>query len=415
LTGQAWNSELAALSWNLLVVFVALSLPDDANGDDISDVDPQFPGGRFDEFDPRNPYSATTCSYANPILCKNVSSLLALTGTTKNTVKAGGNERFGRRDFQWHGGSSVALHYEKRNILGFSTDFAEDRTRTSWGIEFTWFEGVPVTDLDAFDALARVDPLNLVISVDRPTFINFLNRNRTFFFNSQVFFQYLVGYDDHLATNGPFNARATFTVSTGYYQDRMLPSFTWVHDFPSQSGGVLPSLTWRFSESHSVTLGANIFYGRVQQYEAALVPRGGLAGGAGKGAYHTYIEEGLSTLRERDEIYLRMRMTFERTRRRPAARWRPDSSCLARRDRIAVGSRRRLSPAHEASVRVPLGQRERFASRPQPQPHADPPIAALVLVAEPGEGRAGPSPRPRGMQQLAHVRLLCRVEVGPHR
>jgi len=309
-TGQVWDSELAALSWNLLMMFVALSTPDDANGDGISDVDPQFPGGRFDEFDPRDPYSTTTCSFANPILCKNVSSLLALTGTTKNTVKAGGNERFGRRDFQWHGGSSVALHYDKRNVLGFSADFAEDLTRTSWGVEFSWFEGVPVTDLDAFDALERVDPLNLVISVDRPTFINFLNRNRTFFFNTQVFFQYLVGYNDHLATNGPFNTRATFTVSTGYYQDRMLPSLTWVHDFPSQSGGVLPSLTWRFSESYSVTVGANVFYGRVQQQEAALVPRGGLAGGAGKGAYHTYTEEGLATLRERDEIYLRLRATF---------------------------------------------------------------------------------------------------------
>jgi hypothetical protein len=243
-------------------------------------------------------------------LCKNVASLLALTGATKNTVKAGGNARFGRRDFQWHGGSAVVLEYDKRNILGFSTDFAEDHTRTNWGVEFTWFQGVPLSDLDSFDTIQRVDPLNLVISVDRPTFINFLNRSRTFFFNSQIFFQYLVGYEDSLAVNGPFNARATFTVATGYYQDRMIPQLTLVHDFSSQSGGVLPALTWRFSESYQITVGANLFYGRVEQTQAALVPRGGLAGGAGKGAYHSYVEEGLSVLRDRDEIYLRLRMTF---------------------------------------------------------------------------------------------------------
>ena len=30
----------------------------------------------------------------------------------------------------------------------------------------------------------------LTISVDRPTFVNFLNANRTFFINTQWFFQY---------------------------------------------------------------------------------------------------------------------------------------------------------------------------------------------------------------------------------
>lgn len=90
----------------------------------------------------------------------------------------------------------------------------------------------------------------------------------------------------------------------------MIPQFTWVHDLPTTSGAVLPSMTWRFSESYSVAIGANVFYGGSQSKQAALVPRGGLAGGAGKGAYHTTIEEGLSTLRDRDEVWLRLRFTF---------------------------------------------------------------------------------------------------------
>ena len=53
-----------------------------------------------------------------------------------------------------------------------------------------------------------------------------------------------------------------------------------------------------------------MFYGGNQRREASLVPRGALSGGAGKDAYHTFIEEGLSVVRDRDEIYLRLRYTF---------------------------------------------------------------------------------------------------------
>jgi hypothetical protein len=146
--------------------------------------------------------------------------------------------------------------------------------------------------------------------MDRPTFISFLNRRRTFFFNTQWFFQYLAGYKDAYGLNGPFNTRATFTAATGYYQDRLIPILTLVYDFPSMSGGILPAITWRISETFSMTFGMNIFFGQVQSKEGALVPLGPLAGGAGKGAYRSYYEDGLALVRDRDELYLRLRATF---------------------------------------------------------------------------------------------------------
>ena len=102
---------------------------------------------------------------------------------------------------------------------------------------------------------AEVDRYNLTISVDRPTFINFLNQNRTFFFNTQWFFQWINGYERGFYGNGPFNMLATFTVTTGYFQDRLLPGVTFVYDFGSVSGGILPELTYRFTENFSATVG----------------------------------------------------------------------------------------------------------------------------------------------------------------
>ena len=46
-----------------------------------------------------------------------------------------------------------------------------------------------------FTGLKEHDVITMSVSVDRPTFINFLNPNRSFFMNFQFFMQYIFGYD----------------------------------------------------------------------------------------------------------------------------------------------------------------------------------------------------------------------------
>jgi hypothetical protein len=165
-------------------------------------------------------------------------------------------------------------------------------------------------DHDDFDALAEVDLYNLVVSVDRLTFVSFLNRSRTFFMNLQVFLQLASEHRSSFPRDGPLNALATFTILTGYHQDRLIPSFTWVHDVQSRSGGALFGLTYRYTENLSIQVGANAFYGAVQSLEAALVAPGPPAAGAGRGSQHAYVENGISQIRDRDEFFLRLRYTF---------------------------------------------------------------------------------------------------------
>ncbi len=296
-TGQRWRSELAAVSWNFMMMFVALSQP---------------PGGgriEVDDFDPRRPMRKDGCSYAKPQLCGAFSFFLAPIGVRRNTVEAGGNGRTGRRDFLWHAGNPVVIRHEKRNVLGFSTDFAEDVTKTNWGIELTWFDGVQFADGDMESGLQKADVYALTISVDRPTFINFLNANRTFFINSQWFFQYIGGYEDSFRANGPLNVLGTLTVQTGYFQDRLLASATFVYDVNSSSGAFLPQVTYRFTSRFLLTFGVAAFFGSTQRVdmatnEIAILNR------VGKNAYSDYIENGLTILRDRDEAFIRLRYTF---------------------------------------------------------------------------------------------------------
>jgi len=301
LAGQPFRTELAMFSWNYLQLLVAFSTP--AAG--------QAPTRA--QFDAANQFRTDGCSFAAPQFCSNVISNYSVTGNRRRTLDAGGNGRFGRRDFVWAGGGEVLLRYEKRNILGFSMDFAEDVTKSNWGIESAWIEGNPYSDADKSNGISKSSTLNLTVSVDRPTFINFLNPNHTFFFNSQLFFQYITDYESSFtSTLGPWNFLGTFTISTGYFQDRLLPSVTFVYDVKSNSAAALPQIQYRFTENFSATVGVSTFMGRFQNRDMALEPiaLNNHAAQGEPGPYHEVTEQGIAPIRDRDEVFLRVRYTF---------------------------------------------------------------------------------------------------------
>jgi len=281
-SGQPFPSEMAALSFNFLQLVAAISAAQPGDPD---------------------------CDIAQPTSCSLLRAFYDAIGSTRPEVKAGGNGRFGRRDFVWHGGSQIAIRYEKRNVLGFAFDFAEDRTKSNWSFEATWMHDQPYAVVDKPRGFDENDTFNLTVSVDRPTFINFLNNGRTFFINSQWFFRYIADYrQGGYAAHGPFSALATLTILTGYHQDRLLPSLTWVHDVRSTSGGLIGSVTYRFSQNLSATVGILGFYGKPEPLDVALrqVVPGNLGGNYRADTRYG----GLTALAERDELYLLLRYTF---------------------------------------------------------------------------------------------------------
>jgi hypothetical protein len=265
----------------------------------------------INEFKPSQPFRKSACSFRQPQYCDVVQAFYAILHTTRRTVRAAGNGTFGREDFDWHQGGSGVLRYNKRNVLGFSADFAEDVTKSNWSMEFTWIEDEKYQDAnDLDDGVASSDTFNLTVSMDRPTFINFLNSNRTFFFNTQWFFQYIPDHKKSFSSNGPWNVLATFNVQTGYWQDRLTPSLTFVYDFKSASGAGIPQITYLYTSNFSVTVGAAAFFGRWQRKDPPIANVGDDPFRAGRGAEDQYVENGLSVIRERDEIFLRIRYTF---------------------------------------------------------------------------------------------------------
>jgi hypothetical protein len=305
--GQQFRSEMAALSFNFQLLAAALSSPPDANNDLDADG-PSEP----DEFDPTDPYSVDPgqCSWAQPQFCSVVTSFFSIVGQQRNAVRAGGVGDFGRTDFVWHSAGEVVLRYEKRNVLGFSTDFAEDFTKSNWSVESAWIDGQRFNDVNALDGISQADTFNLTVSVDRPTFINFLNQQRTFFLNAQFFFQYVAGYNRGFTTNGPWNMLATLTVNTGYFRDRLQPALTFILDQQSGSGGVLPKLSYRFTANFSATIGVNWFFGSPELRSNPLLPVSRVSTQVGHHAYQQGVENALAVVRDRDEVFFRLRYTW---------------------------------------------------------------------------------------------------------
>jgi hypothetical protein len=327
LNGQRFTSELAAVSHNFLMLFATGGAhPQDPYRPSLSEFDIFDPYGLGVINNPASPsvgqvrpgvnptavngVTAVACGLRKPQLCENIRGVLSSIGVRRNSVRAGANNHFGRRDFVWHSSGELVLDYNKRNVLGFAFDFGEDRTKTNWGVEATWVSKQVFLNNDEYDGISDVDTLNLTVSVDRPTFINFLNQGRTFFFNSQWFFQYIPDYGKNYNVNGPLNVLATLTAFTGYHQDRLMLFTTLVYDFNSGSGALLPSITYRFTENLSAAIGVNVFWGHQQLRDAPINEiRPGL-NRVGHNAYQDAVENGLTALRERDEMNLTLRYTF---------------------------------------------------------------------------------------------------------
>ncbi|MFQ5699729.1 MAG: hypothetical protein ACE5IL_15800, partial [Myxococcota bacterium] len=252
----------------------------------------------------------------SPVFCRSVAGLLGVTGQTLPRLRAGGNGQFGRRDFIWHGGQEVALKFQKRNVVGLSLDFAHGPTKTSWGIEATWTPDKLFGDTRARDGLHESDEYDLTISVDRPSFFNFLNPNRSFFINFQFFLRYFSNFvggrankDGMFGTaGGSLDGIVTLTFFTGYFQDRLQPRMTALWSPRDESAAVLTGMSYRYNDKFSTSIAFNHFFqlagatqGLDRDFPIAL---------RGRNDPTSEIFRGVSAVRNRDVGVLTIRYTF---------------------------------------------------------------------------------------------------------
>jgi len=83
-----------------------------------------------------------------------------------------------------------------------------------------------------------------------------------------------------------------------------------VYDVQSVSGAATVSFTYRYNDAFSIAVGAAFFMGSEQFVPMAERPIGPPGNRLGSHAYENSIEPGFSVIRDRDELWLRLRYTF---------------------------------------------------------------------------------------------------------
>ena len=161
------------------------------------------------------------------------------------------------------------MHFPRVNLIGGSADFYIDPLKSAFRVEVAHTSGEEFADTSQFRLFSESNVLRWVIGWDRPTYIRFLNPNRTFLLSAQVFGQHIL---DHESFTTPFghqigfqdwkdNYIATFLFQGFYANDRVLPRVITAYDTGAQAGVISPGVDWLVNDNWRITLAGNFKFG----------------------------------------------------------------------------------------------------------------------------------------------------------
>jgi len=163
---------------------------------------------------------------------------------------------------------SFDIDFPRIFLLGGSADFYVDSLKSSIRMELAWTTGEEFANTLRPRLFSESDVVRYVFGWDRPTFIPFLNKNRSFLISAQLFGQHLL---DHELEQRPLgkagipdwedNWIATLLVKGFYLQDRFSPQIIAAYDVRAQSAAIVPTIDWLLSDNWRLIVGLNIKVG----------------------------------------------------------------------------------------------------------------------------------------------------------
>ncbi len=217
-------------------------------------------------------------------------------------------------------------------MLGGSTDFYSEKLKSAFRVEFAWTTGEEFPNTLRPELYSESNVIRWVVGWDRPTFIPFLNKNRSFLISAQLFGQHLL---DHELEAGPFgkvgipdwenNVVGTLLFKGFYKNDQVSPQLLMAYDTKAHAGTVSPSIDWLISDSWRFVIAANLKFGTgAQSFDdnrsaipyptlAGLLGAPGAAASAGLSGYEPlgrFRAGPIGMAQREDEIQLTLRYRF---------------------------------------------------------------------------------------------------------
>ncbi len=223
-------------------------------------------------------------------------------------------------------GGQTEIVYKKNNTTGLAVDYFEDFTGIVFRLESSFTVDELVNNTKKIDFVDDTNVMRFSLGMDRPTFIKFLNPNRTFFLSGQIFHTWLINHDGS-NTRGMLTDQNTwiftFFAQGQYMRDRLTPQGFIVWDQQSNGWIAGSQIQYLFNNNWSAAIGGNFQWSgrRNERHDNGAftsfvrppdVP-GTAQGGRGVPIQRTFFgdaQNGATCCRKNDEVFFRLQYQF---------------------------------------------------------------------------------------------------------
>jgi hypothetical protein len=172
--------------------------------------------------------------------------------------------QFGSLALPWTASEAV-LEYPRVLTLGASADYQIPGIDTILRVEVAGELDRHINNTLEADGVDSSDVFLAVVGLDRPTYIPFLNRNRTAFLTFQTFFEHIVDYEEGGRATGmvPYqdNIITTFQMQNFWRNDSIILTNLVAYDWMAQAWIWGPKLRWIVTNNVFFDLGVNMLWG----------------------------------------------------------------------------------------------------------------------------------------------------------
>lgn len=216
-------------------------------------------------------------------------------------------------------GGQTDIQYKQASTTGLSFDWFEANSGVVFRIESSITLDELVNNTRRADWTDTSDVMRWSIGLDRPTWIKWLNKDRTFFLSMQIFDTWYLDHDGG-KHDGMFvdehNFITTFFYIANYFRDTVKPIGFIVWEDASNSWVAGQSVEWLLDNHWSIKGGFNTIWGGTTNarhdagpFRSFVVP--GVSGNdpANQSVFGV-AHEGIGALRDNDEVFLQLKYQF---------------------------------------------------------------------------------------------------------
>ncbi|MCC7120175.1 MAG: hypothetical protein IT493_01345 [Gammaproteobacteria bacterium] len=217
-------------------------------------------------------------------------------------------------------GGGVSMNYKQSHTPGLSFDYFEPWSGIVFRVESSWTFDELVNNTRKANWVDTSEVMRWSIGMDRPTFIPWLNKDRTFFLSMQIFDTWYMDHEGDKHTGyfqDEHNFITTFFWIGNYMRDKVKPVGFVVWEEASNSYVFGQNVEWFIDNHWSIKGGLHMIWEGDENYRHDLGPYTSFATPGANGLRDPYNNsvfgvgrEGIGALRNNDEVFFQLKYQF---------------------------------------------------------------------------------------------------------